>query len=167
MNIYSNIQVGSVGDSAATSRRDPAARLTGNNGLQFNQVLKEATSATQQRRSPAGAVTNLEMRNRMLEIARSNPSDASELAFGFAHNSLNMELLDVSDRPNIRYSATGELVSSETSRYFAEIRSAMQKERAGLYQSELEKGTPPSEILEQIVDFNDTMPTRFLEMAGW
>ncbi|EPJ75550.1 hypothetical protein CFII64_29304 [Pseudomonas sp. CFII64] len=103
----------------------------------------------------------------MLEIARSNPSDASELAFGFAHNSLNMELLDVSDRPNIRYSATGELVSSETSRYFAEIRSAMQKERAGLYQSELEKGTPPSEILEKIFDFNDTMPTRFLEMAGW
>lgn len=72
----------------------------------------------------------------MLAIARSNPSGASELAFGFAHNSLNMELLDVSDRPNIRYSATGELVTSKTSRYFAEIRSTMQKERSALYQSE-------------------------------
>ncbi|OCR24988.1 hypothetical protein AFK24_10815 [Pseudomonas syringae] len=103
----------------------------------------------------------------MLEIARSNPTDASELAFGFAHNSLNMELLDVSDRPNIRYSATGELVTSKTSRYFAEIRSAMQKERSALYQSELKKGTSPSEILEKMFEFNDTMPTRFLEMAGW
>ena len=165
MNI--DIQPNHTAVIAATSRRDPAAKLAGNNGLQFDKILKEATASVQPRRSPAGAVTHLEMRNRMLEIARSNPSDAWDLAFGYAHTSLNMELLDVSDRPNIRYSATGELVTSETSRYFAEIRSAMQKERSALYESEINQGTPPSKVLEKIFDFNDTMPTRFLEMAGW
>ncbi|WP_229635656.1 hypothetical protein [Pseudomonas syringae] len=167
MNIDSNSHSGAVDNSPAASRRDPAARLTGNNGLQFDKILKEATASAQPRRSPVDAVSSLEARNNIMRIARSDPAEASQLACFYAYNSLGGELLDVSDRPNIRYSATGELVTSESSAYFARTNIAIQRARNELYQTEIEKGTPPTQILEKIFDFNDALPQRFLEMAGW
>jgi len=165
MNI--DIQPNHTAVIAATSRRDPAAKLAGNNGLQFDKILKEATASVQPRRSPVDAISSREARNNIMRIARSDPTEASQLACFYAYNSLGGELLDVSDRPNIRYSATGELVTSESSAYFAKTNIAIQRARTELYQTEIKKGTPPTQILEKIFDFNDALPQRFLEMAGW
>lgn len=152
---------------SATTERDQLAGPSVDKSRSFEKILGDVTASQQQRRSPPGAVSYMEHKNYMMRIARSDPAEAAALAHGYAYNSLSGELLDCSDRPNIRYSATGELVTPETSAYFARTHLAMQRERTELYQAELLKGTPPAEILEKIFDFNESMPTRFLEMAGW
>jgi hypothetical protein len=105
-------------------------------------------------------------RNYMLEAAKADPREAEKLAHGYAHNSLGSALLDLSDRPNIRYSATGELVTSKTQRYFDTISEAMQRQCANLYWQEKSKDTPPAEILQKIFDFHDSMPRPFRDMLA-
>ncbi len=103
----------------------------------------------------------------MLDAARADPQEAAKLAYGYAHNALGFELLDLSDRPNIRYSATGELVTPKTQAYFAKISQAMQIKSSHLYSSGIAKGTSHTEILEKIFDFHDALPERFKDMLGW
>ncbi|WP_346832654.1 hypothetical protein ABDX87_09625 [Pseudomonas abietaniphila] len=105
-------------------------------------------------------------KNDILTIARSDPEAAKRLAHDYTYNSLGSPLLDLSDRPNIRYSLTGELVTAETAKYFQQISQAMQKQCETLYRQELSKGTPAVEILEKIFSVHDAMPTRFKEMLG-
>lgn len=153
--------------SAGSQGRNPLTLSSVGRNSSFGKIISDVTDLHQIRRSVPGAVSYLEHKNHMMNIARSDPAEAAALAYGYAHNSLSGELLDCSDRPNIRYSATGELVTPATSAYFARTYLAMQKERTELYQAELSKGTHSADILEKIFDFNESMPTRFLEMAGW
>jgi hypothetical protein len=99
--------------------------------------------------------------------ARTSSEDAYRLAHSYAFNSLTMPLIDVTDWDNIRYSGNGELITEESSAYYTKTMLAMQKERADLYRSEIGKGTPPVDILEKILKFNDSLPPRFLDINGW
>lgn len=99
--------------------------------------------------------------------ARTSPEDANRLAHSYAFNSLTMPLIDVTDRDNIRYSGNGELIKAESSAYYTNTMLAMQRERIKLYRAEIEKGTPPVEILEKVLKFNDSLPPRFLDMGSW
>ncbi|MCD5979593.1 hypothetical protein KDX36_20760 [Pseudomonas sp. CDFA 611] len=103
----------------------------------------------------------------MMKEARLSPGDASRLAHSYTFNSLTMSLNDVTDRDNIRYSGNGELITAESTAYFTKTMQAAQRERAEIYRSEMEKGTPPVSILEKILRFNDSLPPRFLDMCAW
>ena len=108
-----------------------------------------------------------ELREWLLGKAERSPKDAAELAYGYAYHSLNGQGIDLSDYPIIRYCATGEVVTDESSRWFERSLQLMQKERAALYESELMKGTPAVKILERVLDFNDALPQRFRDIAHW
>lgn len=75
-------------------------------------------------------------------------------------------LLDVSDRPNIRYAGTGELVTPKTEAYFAKISDQMQRQCATIYRQEVEKGTSSEQILEKLFEFQDSMPKTFQDMLA-
>lgn len=108
-----------------------------------------------------------EQREWLLTKAERDPKVAAELAQGYAYHSLNGQGIDMTDYPIIRYSATGEIVTEESSIWFERSLQHMQKERSVLYESELMKGTPAVRILEKILNFNDALPQRFRDMANW
>lgn len=138
-------------------------------GMSFKQVL----DATQSE----GSIVSQGKENRpsngssfrqwLLEKANDDSTEATTLARNYAYNSLNGEGVDLTDYPIIRYCATGEIVTRETTAYFGKTMASMQKERSRLYESELIKGSPPAKILEKILDFNDALPKRFRDMANW
>ncbi|WNW13493.1 hypothetical protein RRX38_20805 [Pseudomonas sp. DTU_2021_1001937_2_SI_NGA_ILE_001] len=103
----------------------------------------------------------------LMEKANRSPQEAAELAHGYAYHSLNGQGIDLTDYPVIRYCATGEIVTDESSSGFESYFKHMQLQRSALYESELLKGTPPAQILEKILDFNDSQPKRFRDMANW
>ncbi|WP_241001131.1 hypothetical protein [Pseudomonas syringae] len=106
-------------------------------------------------------------RQYLLDRAANDPAEAADLARKYAFNSLNGQILDLSEYPTIRYSATGEIVNDESTAWFEKNLQLMQKQRSELYESELMKGTPAAVILEKILDFNDAQPQRFRDMAFW
>lgn len=132
----------------------------------FENVYKSTLEPKKNENSQLRVAERLKERDYMLKAAKSDPEEAEKLAFGYAHNSLAHALLDVSDRPNIRYSATGELVTPETEAYFAKISQAMQEQCSYLYNSEKSKGTPAEQILEKIFEFHDSMPLAFKNMLA-
>jgi hypothetical protein len=106
------------------------------------------------------------MRKHWLEQARASPERGEEITHGYAFNYLAHALLDLSDRPNIRYSGTGELVTPKTEAYFARISRNMQDQCANIYRQEMRKSTPADQILEKIFEFHDSMPKDFRDMLG-
>lgn len=74
-----------------------------------------------------------ELRHKLMAQAENNPNEASFLAKQYAHNSLNGEGVDLSDYPVIRYCATGEIVTPESSAYFQKTERWMQREREQLF----------------------------------
>ncbi|MCV4285977.1 hypothetical protein [Pseudomonas capsici] len=138
-------------------------------GMSFRQVLNAAqgkdaiVSQGNENRPSNGSA----LRQWLLEKANNDPAEAATLARNYAYNSLNGEGVDLTDYPIIRYCATGEVVTSETTAYFGKTMAWMQKERSFLYESEVIKGSPPAKILEKILDFNDALPKRFRDMANW
>lgn len=132
----------------------------------FDAVLSKTVWYKPEMSEETRAVDRSKTRQQMLALANTSAEYAESLAFGYAHHALGHALLDVSDRPNIRYSATGELVTSKTERYFATISQAMQEQCSALYKQEKSKGTGPVDILEQIFQFHDAMPKPFRSMLG-
>lgn len=138
-------------------------------GMSFGQVLNATQSkdsiVSQGKRDtfPRGST----FRSELLEEAGKDPTQAAKMAYEYAYNSLVFELFDVTDYPIIRYTTTGQIVTDETRLYFAKTMSSVQKLRGELYETELLKGTPPAKILEKILDFNDSLPQKFKDMAHW
>lgn len=152
----------------ATPDRTVAAQSVAGSPSSFEKILSEAMTCYEPHRRPEGRVfTNQELRDDIMRDARSSPEEAYKLAHTYAFNSLTMPLIDVTDRDDIRYSGNGELITEESSAYYLQTMLAMQKERGELYRTEMEKGTPPTEVLEKILKFNDSLPSRFLDMNGW
>jgi len=98
--------------------------------------------------------------------AMSSPEEAYNLAYTYAFNSLTMPLVTSLTVVPQRY-ATGELITEESEAYFQNTMLAMQRERTELYKAEMHKGTSPVEIVEKILNFNDSLPPRFLDMCAW
>lgn len=134
----------------------------------FAKVLDKTMNCYRPDRQPVGRIlSNQQIREDIMMEARASSKDAYRLAHSYAFNSLTMPLIDVTDRDNIRYSGNGELITAESSAYYTNTMLAMQRERINLYRAEIEKGTPPVEVLEKILNFNDSLPARFLDMGGW
>ncbi|WP_260416436.1 hypothetical protein [Pseudomonas cichorii] len=138
-------------------------------GMSFKQVWdatqSEGSIVRQGKRDtfPRGST----FRSELLDEADKDPTQAAKMAYEYAYNSLVFELFDVTDYPIIRYTTTGQIVTDETRLYFAKTMSSVQKLRGELYETELFKGTPPAKILEKILDFNDSLPQKFKDMAHW
>ncbi|MFJ4141259.1 hypothetical protein [Pseudomonas sp. NPDC089734] len=135
--------------------------------MSFKQALNAVQGTTVNHEEEKQCLNGSALRPVLLKTANSDQAEAQRLAYEYAYNSLNGEGVDLTDYPTIRYCATGEVVTRETTSYFEKTLALMQKERSHLYQSELIKGTPPAKILEQILDFNDNLPKRFRDMANW
>jgi hypothetical protein len=133
----------------------------------FDSVLKSTIESASKEREVARATERLKERREALRAATADPKVAAQLTHNYVHNALGYELLDLSDRPNIRYSATGELVTPITKAYFAKISQAMQLQSVHLYQTETSKGSPDIQILEKIFDLHDQLPEKFKDMLGW
>jgi len=158
MHIEANQKIGSGYTSA--NNRDHRTKHSNEFSSILGQALFSKSDLTDRKVELAHA------RNEILSLAKDDASAASRLAYDYTYNSLGSPLLDLSDRPNIRYSLTGELVNSKTQAYFEQINQAIQRQCDTLYRQETSKGTPAVEILEKIFSIHDSMPLRFREMLG-
>lgn len=132
----------------------------------FSAVLAQVTPCYEPQRQPSGHISNQEIREDILKDARSSPEEAYELAHTYAFNSLTMPLeMSLTVIPQ-RY-ASGELITEESKIYFQNTMLSMQRERSELYKSEMDKGTSAVEIVEKILNLNDSLPPRFLDMCAW
>jgi 7-cyano-7-deazaguanine synthase in queuosine biosynthesis len=158
----------SITSASAAINKSSANQGKAGSTSSFGKVLEETMNCYRPDRRPVGRIlTNQQIREDIMMEARTSPEDANRLAHSYAFNSLTMPLIDVTDRDNIRYSGNGELITAESSAYYTNTMLAMQRERIKLYRAEIEKGTPPVEILEKVLKFNDSLPPRFLDMGSW
>lgn len=119
------------------------------------------------RRDPPGCIPSVEMNARILRDAEADPNYAVEALGRYVYQSFGGPLLDITDPDNIRYSATGELVTPQSVAYYAKTAAVVKKELADLYQREKHLGTPPAETLNKVFCFLETQPRAFLEMSAW
>lgn len=159
--------IGPLDESFSAPRRAPATPPDGKAKACFKSVLKHASESAQPRRRPEGAAPSHEVRDQIISAAKADPTKASWLVDLYAYNSLGGPLLDMSDQDRIRYSASGELVTAESTAYFTRTSLAAQRGLTELYQREAAKGLPAVDILEKIFDYIDTQPLRFQEMIAW
>lgn len=152
--------------SLMTSVHVTSAPETSKPKSQFQSILDQRSARKPAYDEVTRAADRTRERRHILEAAKAGPQEAEKLAYGYAHNSLGGALLDLSDRPNIRYSATGELVTPKTKQYFDTISQAMQRQCANLYWEEKSRDTPAAEILQKIFDFQDSMPRPFRDMLA-
>ncbi|MCQ9473185.1 hypothetical protein NRB15_22840 [Pseudomonas alliivorans] len=99
--------------------------------------------------------------------ASENPAELKVLVNDFMHNTMNLELLDLSDYPIIRYHATGEPVTKESAVYFSSMLHAVKEQRKQLYETEVSKGTSDLDIVKKLMSFHDNLPDRFKKMTNW
>lgn len=132
----------------------------------FSTVLTQVTPCYEPPRQLPGRISNQEIRESIMRDARSSPEEAYKLAHTYGFNSLTMPLVTSLTVIPQRYT-TGELITEESKAYFQNTMLAMQRERTELYKSEMHKGTSPVEIVEKILNFNDSLPPRFLDMCAW
>lgn len=119
------------------------------------------------RRDPPGRTPSVEINARMLRDAEADPDHAWQAVERCVYASFAGPLLDITDPDNIRYSATGELVTPQSVAYYSKTAAIVKKELAGLYQHEKSLGTPPAQILKKVFCFLETQPRAFLEMSAW
>ncbi|WP_238591825.1 hypothetical protein [Pseudomonas abietaniphila] len=161
------INADSLISTTSTDNRNPLSNDGERNvSSTFASVLKAASAKAPALSEPARLEERADGRRRSLEMAKADPEEGKKIAHGYAHNYLAHALLDMSDRPNIRYSGTGELVTPTTEAYFAKVSAEMQRQCANIYRQEVEKGTSPDQILEKIFEFQDSMPKAFQDMLG-
>lgn len=67
----------------------------------------------------------------------------------------------------IRYSGSGEPVTSESQAYFNATEASFRQERMHIYESEKAKGTPPADIYDKLVSAMDQQPERYRGMMNW
>lgn len=132
----------------------------------FSTVLTQVEPGCEPPRQLPGRISNQEIRESIMRDARSSPEEAYKLAHTYGFNSLTMPLVTSLTVTPQRYT-TGELITEESKAYFQNTMLAMQRERTELYKSEMDKGTSPVEIVEKILNFNDSLPPRFLDMCAW
>lgn len=158
----------SITGSSTAINKSSATQGNARSTPSFGKVLEETMNCYRPDRRPVGRIlSNQQIREDIMMEARTSPKNAYTLSHSYAFNSLTMPLIDVTDRDKIRYSGNGELITAESSAYYTKTMLAMQKERIDLYRTEIEKGTPPVELLEKILKFNDALPSRFLDMNSW
>lgn len=137
--MHSNISSILAELSGSTARHLPVCSTL---NAPFKDALEETITSKIKRDQDIRVTERRRERNYMLEAARADPFEAQKLAYGYAHNALSSPLLDLSDRPNVRYASTGVLVTTESQRYFTIISQAMQRRCSDLYQQEISRRTP-------------------------
>ncbi|MCI3908435.1 hypothetical protein MQC82_02545 [Pseudomonas viridiflava] len=105
-------------------------------------------------------------KNRVKE-AINDSAELKVLIHDFMHRTMNLELLDLSDYPVIRYYSTGEPVTRESKAYFSDMLHSVREKRNQLYETEVLKGTSDLELLKKLIDFSDGLPDRFKNMTNW
>ncbi|ATD63740.1 hypothetical protein CNX70_09965 [Janthinobacterium svalbardensis] len=103
----------------------------------------------------------------MLDSAKADPAEAEKLlAINTAPDNGAFPLIDISNWPTVRYSASGELQTPESEAYFAGVAASASKARAELLQLERSKGTPTAAILDKVLALNSALPPRYKVMAN-
>ncbi|MDB6143034.1 MAG: hypothetical protein JWP80_2078 [Pseudomonas sp.] len=138
--------------------------------LSFAQVLKQQTPSTYPP-PETGTYTRsakaTEVREWVLDTAAKDPEKAQMWANLYAYNSFDGPLLDCSELPIMRLSATGEIYTPEMRSYYGRVSLAMQAGLSALYESEIAKGTPAVKILDKIFAYNDALPKEFRRISDW
>lgn len=105
------------------------------------------------------------IRGNILECATNDPEWAKRAAHSHAHSTPGGPPIGMADLPVMKLWATGELYTDKMRRYFEPLEENLQREMSALYTSEIAKGTPPLEILKQMLAQEDAMPDEFKRMA--
>jgi hypothetical protein len=156
--------------STSAPKISPPANSQDMDAPSFSQVMKKLTPDI----SPPGETAKYtrsakvtEVREWVLKTAAEDPEKAEMWAHLYAYNSLSGPLLDTTDLPILRLSATGEIYTKGMQSYYGQVWQAMQGDRSVLYESEIAKGTPAVTILEKVFAYNDALPEEFRRIADW
>lgn len=138
--------------------------------------MESATRAMALKTAPQSSVyssqgeedSKLSYREFLLGKARESDSVAEQL-LGFNIDEgvgLTSGLIDITHAPIITYSISGELVTDESKAYFSEVSEYAVKNRLDILWAGRDAGSSAAEILEKIIDFNATLPSRYKDMAN-
>ena len=72
----------------------------------------------------------------------------------------------MSDPNAIRFSNTGELVTDEAMKYYAEIKQMAKNGYRDIYFAGKAQGADSMETFEKFLEFNSTLPMRYKQMAN-
>ncbi|MEA9978054.1 hypothetical protein QN415_21980 [Pseudomonas sp. 5S4] len=106
-----------------------------------------------------------EVRDWIMSDANNDSERAGMWAQLYGCDSLDGPLIDVSDEPIIRLSATGEVYTKKMQTYYEQVRQNKQPGLAELYRSEIAKNTPAIEVLKKVFAYYDALPNEFKRMA--
>jgi hypothetical protein len=140
------------------------------NPLSFAQFLEQQTSGTYTP-TETGTYTRsakaTEVREWMLDTAAKDPEKAKMWAHALAYDQIETPMLENTDSPISRVSATGEIYTPGMQRYCIKVWNAMQAGRSALYESEVAKGTPDAQIMEKVFAYHDTYPVGYRRLLDW
>jgi hypothetical protein len=148
---------------AASERRAPLVAGTS------SQKLEDPLTFSSAARSRAQAAAH--PRFGVLSVKAHADADlATQLAHDFAHN-VQQPILDVTEwaagTGPMRYSATGEPVTVESTVRYAKMMEDFQAESLALYKQELAKGTDHADIFDKLIALGDSKSEEFRGITNW
>lgn len=144
--------------------------LPASTGLNFAEVLASSDAKQFETRPTADtevpAATDAgDFKTSILSAASKSDAHAENLLGQFSSAGYD-QLVDVSNWPTVRYSASGELQTPESTAYFSKVSAEAVQGRTELLNAERAKGTAAAEILDKVLAFNSELPQRFKNMAS-
>ena len=94
---------------------------------------------------------------------------AAKYTYEFASNSSNDILYDGDSisNPPLRFAISKEVVTSESVKYFNQMKDQTTSEKMALYSTAKAKGTSDADIMDMILAYNDAQPEEYRKMTGW
>mgnify|MGYP006896478272 FL=1 len=103
------------------------------------------------------------------DACHSDSSAAAKYTYEFASNSSNDILYDGDSisNPPLRFAISKEVVTSESVKYFNQMKDQTTSEKMALYSTAKAKGTSDADIMDMILAYNDAQPEEYRKMTGW
>ena len=116
-----------------------------------------------QKRSSEGAG----WREKQIADAEADPEEGEKWLRGYLSATSDGPMLDISHPPETRLSSTGEIYTPEFQDKYENASKIVMEARSAIYASEKEKGTPPSQIIEKLFSYNDSLPQWYKDGLYW
>lgn len=139
-------------------------------GTVKNSDSVEISQAGKNMLATSATSTDQSTQSWLSQDAHSNPELAKQMAYDLAY-APEEPLLNITDFVNgtgpMRYTSTNMPVTEESQEYFNNMSAEVMQKKTAIYETGMQKGTAPADILDQMVAYMDSLPKEYQEMTNW
>ena len=148
----------------------PAGKAAPGETVTISQAAQDKLASIQNSDAAPSTGQLQRWRQILVDNVRADPEEARKVADQMAHDQsfeLHGPAVNITNYPNLTYSATGEPVTPENLAVFKREAAQVTAGRVALYDQEKAKGTPDAALVEKMLAYTDQQSDNYLSKLGW